>query len=288
MSDEVYNFRKPGRLDNDLEQRLRAWLQDAAASTTGTATKSLSLSLQVRVQGIEVVRSPECLDRLPAENVAYHLDAAPGDLKTLLVLPRPLGLALVAAALGDRTAGWPADRELTTIEQSLCEYMVQQLLVAALQQTWPTANSLSLALGPAEAQPRRTRQFSAGESLIWCELVFRSEAGEQTCCWIVPQKEFMELFHEAGKDPSQVEEKSRAKQLEALVNDLPVPFAVVLGTVRLPLTHLAKLEPGDVLILNQRVSEPLRASIAGSEKFRVWPGRVGSRQAVQVDSMPKE
>src|SRR5262249_28760192 len=73
-------------------------------------------------------------------------------------------------------------------------------------------------------------------------------------------------------------------RLRALGEGLPVELVVVLGTVELTLADLTKLSAGDVVILNQRVSEPLTAYLAGEKKCKGWPGRVGSRQAFEIDS----
>jgi flagellar motor switch protein FliM len=73
-------------------------------------------------------------------------------------------------------------------------------------------------------------------------------------------------------------------RLRLLVEELPVELTVQLGTVELSLAELAKLSAGDLIILNQRVSEPLTAYLAGEKKCKGWPGRVGSRQAFEVES----
>jgi len=57
---------------------------------------------------------------------------------------------------------------------------------------------------------------------------------------------------------------------------------VVPGTAKITLSEMARLKPGDLLVLRQKVSEPLAAEVAGAPKFRVWPGAVGSRAAVQI------
>lgn len=79
-------------------------------------------------------------------------------------------------------------------------------------------------------------------------------------------------------------EAAGRQHLEPLVCELPVEISVLLGTIDLPFSQLARLRPGDLVILNQSVSEPLTALVAGEKKFQVWPGRVGSRPAFQIKS----
>ena len=45
---------------------------------------------------------------------------------------------------------------------------------------------------------------------------------------------------------------------------------------------------GDVVMLDQRVTEPLDAYVQGTPKFRGWPGRCGTRQALQILSLVSE
>ena len=73
-------------------------------------------------------------------------------------------------------------------------------------------------------------------------------------------------------------------RLPLLVEELPVEMTVLLGTVELSLADLSRLSVGDVVILNQRVSETLPALLAGEKKCKVWPGRIGSRQAFEIES----
>ncbi|MFO0865831.1 MAG: FliM/FliN family flagellar motor C-terminal domain-containing protein [Gemmataceae bacterium] len=74
-------------------------------------------------------------------------------------------------------------------------------------------------------------------------------------------------------------------QLEALVRNLPLDVTVILGTVEVPLAQLANLQRGDLILLEQRISEPLSAYLGDKPFFRGWPTRAGSYQAFAIDSL---
>lgn len=284
MSVEPYNFRKPGRLASDLEQRLAAWLRDSCALGPDRWVKHMPFRLEMAPQGLEIVRPGEGLGRLPEAAVGYRMTLGEEGLLTLLVFARPLALALVAGMLGDPVGELPADRELTVIEDSLCEYVVQGLLVPVLQEAWPGREPLRLALEKKEPNPRRTRLFPPEQNVIVCTFGAQGPFGEQPWYWLLPQKGLLELFARPGPEQDGPQEAVRPR-LELLVRELPVEVTVSLGTVELPLSYLAGLRAGDVIVLNQRVSEPLPATVAGQRKYRVWPGRVGSRQAFRIASV---
>ena len=69
------------------------------------------------------------------------------------------------------------------------------------------------------------------------------------------------------------------------MREMPVEVSVRLGAAVLRVSQLAGLRAGDLVILDQPVSGPLTAAVAGETRFRVGPGRVGSKQAVQIESL---
>lgn len=285
MTVEAFNFRKPGRLGSDLEQRLGGWLRTGCVRAPDRLAKVMPYRPDMAFQGIEIVLPSDGLARLPDASVGYRVALGGDEMLTLLVFPRLLALAFVGAMLGDPGSESPNDRELTVVEESLCEYVVQSLLLPVLQETWPGLEPLPIVVRQREANPKWTRLFPPDKNLVVCTFKVQAPFGEQTWHWLMPQKGLLERIARPETGEEQAEETAARPRLEAVVCDLPAEVTVTLGTVELPLSYLAELRAGDLVILNQRVTEPLVATVAGQRKFRVWPGRVGSRQAFQVASL---
>jgi flagellar motor switch protein FliM len=192
---------------------------------------------------------------------------------------------VVNAAMGETPTQLPEDRELTVVELSLCEYLMQNLWAAVLQETWTGTTPLTLTVESREPSPRWTRLFVKAEQLLRCTFNLRGPFGEQDWYWLVPHQALHERITRAeAADASQFPQEV-ARKLEALVRELPVEVTVELGMAELPISQLAALAPGDLLILNQRVGEPLQVRVDERRKFRGWPGRVGVRQSVQIESL---
>lgn len=66
--------------------------------------------------------------------------------------------------------------------------------------------------------------------------------------------------------------------------DVPVPFAVHLGTTSMTVNELQNLEEEDVILLDQAVAEPLVAVAGSGAKLLVRPGTTpdGARKAVEI------
>jgi flagellar motor switch protein FliM len=286
MTTETYNFRRPGRLASDLEQRLGNWLRVFCARVPVHWAKHVPVALEMEYCKLETVRPAEGLARLTDAVVSYRILMNEEEMSTLLILPRPLTLALLAGLLGDAANTLPADRELTVVEEALTEHIIQNLFLALLQETWPGPTPLPICIQRKELNPKWTRMFSPNENVVVATFAVRGPFGEQEWYWMVPQKGLLsQLSRLTGTSQEPEQELAARPRLESLVRELPVEITVALGVVELPIAQLARLRPGDMVILDQRVSEPLIAAVAGQKRLRGWAGRVGSAQAFQVESL---
>jgi flagellar motor switch protein FliM len=284
---QPYNFAAPGRLTADVEQRVTAWLRAAAALAAKQAARQLPFPLEVALAGVEVLRPADGLAKLPEASAGYGVSLGGAVANALLALPRPLTLALVGAMIGEVASALPEDRELTVVEQDLFEFFAGQVLVGTLRETWPAAKTIPFTLRAREAHPRWTRVFPPDENVLVCTFTVKGVFGEAQWFVLLSQKDLLEqlaLSMPGGERLRSAGGPPDAERLRLLVEELPVELTVVLGTVDLSLADLARLSPGDVVILNQRVSETLPAYLAGEKKCKGWPGRIGSRQAFEIES----
>ena len=281
MKVESYDFRKPSRLAGDLEQGTATWLEASSGLVTERCVKKLALRVEASFRSVETARPGEALARFDDAVVGYRVALNADELLTLIVFPRRLALALVAGMLGDALQELPADRELTVVDVSLCELLVQHVL-RCMQEGWPGTDPISAALRQAEPQPRRSRVFPPDENVVICSMGLKGSFGEDVWHWIIPQPGLARLFARPNAASKQSDTQQR---VENLVHDMHVEVAVTLGAVELHVSQLANLREGDVVVLDQPVSQSLTATIDGAARYRVWPGRVGSRQALQIESL---
>lgn len=285
MTHKPYNFRRPDRLAGTLEQRLTAWLRAAGQLAAVKAARHFPFRIEMTPRSIEIAPPTEALAQLPEAVIGYRVSFT-GELSNMLfVWPRPLVLALVAGLLGEAPTALPDDREMSAVELSLGEYLMQSLFAAVLHETWTGSTPLALTVGDREPAPRWTRLFVKAEQVLHCTFTLRGSFGEQNWYWLAPYRALQMVVNRAGESEPSLIQQDAPRKLETLVRNLPIELTVELGMVELSLAQLAGLAPGDLLILNQRVSEPLSVRVDDRTKFRGWPGRVGSRQSLQIESL---
>src|SRR5205823_2982501 len=151
---------------------------------------------------------------------------------------RPLALALVGAMLGDVGTALPEDRELTAVEQDLCEFFTGDVLAGTLRETWPAAESIPFELRRPEPHPRWTRIFPPDDNVVVCTFSVKGPFGESEWYWLASQKQLLgqlALSMPGGDKLKAADGQPESVRLRLLVEELPVEMTVVLGTVELSL-----------------------------------------------------
>jgi flagellar motor switch protein FliM len=263
-------------------RRLDQWFGTAAQRSVDSWGAVLSFPAQMKPKNHEWTTASDWLAALPPEAVGFRTTFGSADVHSLLILPRPLLLALLSGALGDQSGEPPSDRELTPIEKSLSAYLVRVLLVNLLASAWPGVGSLPIVVEGEEREVRWSRTMGVGEKVLLCTFMVVTPFGELDWCWLLPRTDWLKAL--TGTAPPPVR-NGIDPGMEATLKQLPVEITVQLGSAEVSLNQVDHFQPGDVIVLDQLVNSTLLAHIAGEGKFRVAPGAIGGRQAVRIESI---
>src|SRR5205823_481335 len=130
-----------------------------------------------------------------------------------------------------------------------------------------------------------SRLYGDIEVLIAMNWQMRGAWGETSGVWLFPKKRLIDLVgNQAAMGPESVPEGQVAARREALIQQFPLNIEVVLGSAELKLSELSSLQVGDVVLLDQRMSEGVVARAGGQNLFRGQAGRLGSWKAFQVEN----
>lgn len=280
-----FDFRKPP--PGDLTLRLTVWLTEACRRTVAAWARLLPFPATWTLGKVVHATAGPTLNELPDGTVGFRLTPT-GDPAAafLFAVPRPLLLALLAGLMAETAPALPPDRDLSPAELALCEFAVRELFLAPLSAGWPLPGGLSLtAEGPAI--PGVVWRQPPTAPVLVAPLTLTAGFGEVATPLVFPRAVTFDRLTAIPPPPTPPAVGDR-KHIESLVLEMGVDLSVVLGTADLTLREMAKLKPGDLLLLRQKVTEPLAAEVSGTPKFRVWPGAVGSRAAVQVHATVSE
>ncbi len=279
MTQRPFDFRKPAQLPATLGAALAEWARLAGVRAGRAWSARIPFAPQVEPRSVEVRWADAVADSLPENVIRYRATRSGSSDLSVLAVSRPLLAALVGGLLGEQLAGVDLDRPLTVIEDDVAEAIARQWFLDPLQLTWPLPDRLVLD-APVREAAQGGPAYLPKTALLTLHFQVLSPLGEWDWWWMIPRDGWVATLAEKEAAPAPPSREERV----AVLMDLGLDLTVHLGTVGLPLSRLAALQPGDVLLLDQPIGRPLPACVAGRPKFLVWPGACGRRQAVAIHS----
>ncbi len=99
---------------------------------------------------------------------------------------------------------------------------------------------------------------------------------------LVLHRTFASLLAGHAEAPQRVQDPRARARLERVVRNLHITLSASLGSATVGLAEFLNLEPGNVLVLDRKVREPLDVRVGALQRFTAQPGRSGGRLAVRI------
>ncbi len=241
--------------------------------------------VEVNSEPIQMERFRDFLNRIPVPTSIHIFRLEPLRGQALLVIDAPLVFAFVERFLGggERKLIKVEGREFTTIEQRLIRRVVDHIF-QELERAWKGIQPVKAKYVRGEVNPQFARVLQPEEIVVVCnfEVDIEGITGKIAFCYSFGT---LQPIKSKLYAPYQVEETTDPywqKQLEEIVFSAEVELKTYLGHASLKVRDLLSLEPGDVLVLEEKVDEPLTVTIEGLPKIRGELGVYRKYKAVRV------
>ena len=281
MNYPLVDFRKPARVAEDIGQMLSQWQQSSREAIEIRLGRYVSSDLKVSLEYPEPVTGGELRQELGSALV-YRVDVGAKAEPTLFVLDRPMALSIVMEMLGSTIEELPEDRSLTEIETTSADFLLQEIR-ACLEASQPMQAKQSLKfVGRTDLKELHT-EFPVNMTNSNVGFRVTLPYGEGMLRWILPQSLTLDMV---ALIPKSLQSDGRsAEDLKKLVLSTPSQLSVRLGSADVRIAKLRSLSPGDVIVLNQRIDEPLVAQLGSHKMFSGWCGKSGKHQVFQIDEV---
>ncbi len=218
--------------------------------------------------------------RLNKYMLAHQFEIADSNNPCLLVAESKALKKLVGSVIGVEEEEDGPETILTGIELGMAELFFQEL-VMSLADAWQNVDPIQLKSVGWESQPHRSKLYAPKQLML--EIQLELTFGEHTfpIRWLSKQSTIEEMFGQSFIDSTHEQIRSMAT-IENRIRDAKVRISVTLGNSILRLSDLAKISKGDVVKLDQKISDPVSVNVQNQTKFLAWPGRHGDQQAVKI------
>ena len=278
---QLFDFRKAGFVDESVGRYLRAWLAKTAKIFQQRWPEICNSKIEVVPQPLFTQSFSSFIESCGQTSFGCVIRLGLNDLPSMLAVQQVDLLALVLEILAEDLSGKPQSRPLTAIEINLSELLIEQFCAAAAE-GWPQKETMTFKTEPIDSAPHRSRLFNGDEPITVAQLAIRAKAGEALLTWGFPRaqlaKALKPIIGESAGD-------TRTLNPLPVVQEIPLEVVVQLGSAKLGMEQLMSLEPGSVIVLEQRIDQPLMATIEHLGVYRGWPGRVAGKQAFKITAV---
>lgn len=283
---KVYDFNRPNRFSKDHIRTLEMLHEIFTRHFTSSVSAYLRTVAEVRVVSVRQMPFREYTMALPNPDCIFVLKLEPLDGSILMEMSPELGLTLIDRILGGPGKAPSAPRELTDIEQSVIEKIMQRGM-ENLREAWHKVAPLEPKLVGYETTAQFVQVVAPNEisAVVEFEMHVNEVTGKMSICIpyivvepIVANLSAQKWFTVGKKDAT----PETITNLTKALKETRVPIVVELGNAELSVRELLDLKEGDVLRLNTKPAEEISVLIENLIKLKGRPGVSAKKKALQV------
>lgn len=286
-----YDFVRPNKLSGEQLRALQRMHEAIAQNLTMALSTYLRINLEVNIVSLGELTFEVFRNSLPNPTVINVLSLAPLPERALATMDMKLAFSLIDRMLGG--PGKPLDkmRALTTIEQSLLDNVIRRFL-ERVAEGWSELAAFTPVVEAREMDPQFVQVIPSSEMVLVATFSLSApgelEPGE--LCFCVPFISIDAVMQKLGnrfrfaamkREPSE----AQRRHIDRTVRSSALPVRVVFGTATLTLEQVMRMQAGDIVVLDQRLGEPVQGFVGGKRRFLGSHGRVGRHTGVRVERL---
>ncbi|MCA0988917.1 flagellar motor switch protein FliM [Guptibacillus algicola] len=288
----TYDFKRALRFSQDHIRILTRIHENYARLMTTYSSAQLRSIVQASVESVDQMSFEEFVKSLTDQSILSLFIAKPLSGQMVLEVSPDLAFAMLDRMLGGM--GLQPDKlsHLTEIETMVMERIFSKIL-ESFQDAWNSVLKLNTELKELEVNPHFLQIVSPNETVVTVTInvsVGDVEGTIRVCLPhvvlepIMPRLSAHHWLSNQKKDPEPLESEALQKRLRK--TDLTI--VAELGNSEVTIEEFLNLEIGDVIRLNENVSDPLTVKVDDQEKFQGYPGTSKGRMAIQITEVKEE
>ncbi len=277
-----YDFRRPDRFPREQKRRLQKISEEMAKAIGISLSRFLRTSVSVELIAIEEFSYEVFVNSFTDIVCANIVNLKP--LNGLGCLTVDVGFCL---SIVDRGLGGPGKvpqkiRPLTLIEESVVSVVLSNIL-EDIRLCWVKLAQLEWVLEKMDMDLKSLQIAPTTETMISINFATSGDLGNGTIILCVPVASLEMIMIKSKLE--KIDRKEEIAIMENAINGVELTASAVLGTAYLSLGELLNLKVGDVISLDNKITDDICIEIEGRTKCYGKPGIFGKKLALQVSSV---
>jgi flagellar motor switch protein FliM len=284
-----YDFRRPNRISKNQIKFLHNIHESFAEVFGYYLVSKLQTIVSVDLTAVDQLFYSEFILSVSSPGCLYIFDIEGTDGSGILEVSPNLALNLVEIMLGGNAETQQKPRTITPIEQSVLRNLIEHLF-SDMSSAWDVIGGLKFKLNRMESEADFVQIAPASEIVI--VLSFDVHIGQNTYTMSVCYPTFSledkmnklnaQTMATSSKSTRKTRAKDTEKNIKKQMEKSTLPLSVELGQTTITVAELLKLEVGDLIMTDKKISEDVEVSISGQKKLTAKIGNVEGKKAVKI------
>ncbi|MFW6146912.1 MAG: flagellar motor switch protein FliM [Thermodesulfobacteriota bacterium] len=248
------------------------------------ATRSV---VDVNISSTESMRFGEFFRSLPLPTSLNIFKMEPLRGFSLLVMEGTLVFSFVDTLFGGKGTSQVKleGRNFTSVESKIINKIVK-IALSGFQQAWSDVYEIKTVFARSEMDPQFAGIVTPNDMVIVTRFIIDLEnaSGSMTLCiphaTLEPVRD--KLRYRFQGERLEADQKWRS-YIERRIQELHIDLGCSLGTAQITGKKLLEMKISDVLVLNQKVSDPILINVEGIPKFKGRAGTYNKRKAIRIE-----
>lgn len=283
---KIYDFKRALRFSKDQIRSLTRIHENFARLLTTFFSAQLRTYVQITVASVDQIPFEEFVRSIPNMTLINVFEVPPLDGNILMEINPNIAYSMLDRLMGGSGASHSNVDNLTEIETKIMTNLFERSF-DNLREAWENIVEIDPMLIELEVNPQFLQMISPNETVVVISLntIIGETTGMINICLphvvlepIVPNLSVRYWMQSNTKEMS----PEQTKTLENRVKQAVLPVVAELGTTSISVEDFLMMNIGDVIELDQKITNPLILKVGTLPKFTVQPGKLNKKMAVQI------
>lgn len=288
-----YDFRRPTKLSKEYINTLHMIFEDFSKISSSALSTLLRTNVTFQLAAIEQISYEEFIHSIPKFTLLGLFRSAPLNGLQMIEMNPQLSMLLVELLCGgleirqSAAESFPDNEKkiFTDIELAILEEIMTRFAMI-FESSWKEIIELKTTVEGLDTNPQLMQNMSPNEPVVLTTFTIRIFDTNSFINLCVPYVFFEGLTDKLSFrnwfDSNQVPSQEDQEELQRSMDNVALDLEVLLGHAHMTLAEFLSLEEGDVLKLNQKISNPLASYVENKPYYFAKPGQHNNQLAIEL------
>jgi len=285
-----YDFKLANKFTKEQMKALNTVFENFALLLANYFTGTLRVSTEVEIVSIEEQKYYEFTNSLPSSEIFAILNMSPLQGSSLIDISTPFAYSIINRVLGGVVDSNNMEPKFTEIELVIMEKIIRKMLLL-LDEAWEKVVPVDSYLERIETNPQFAQIVSANETIaiITLNIKIKNVDGFIHFCLphlaIKPIEKQLSVQYLFSNNIDKTKTETKSDKIEASVQKMPLKLIAKFDTTYASIGDCVNLQVGDVLMMDNKVGDPINLYVEHIPKFHGKLGVKGNKYAISITNV---